>query len=50
MYSAGDKPAESIAIAVDIIKELKNLCQGVKIVPLGWEAKVPAIISEVDSQ
>jgi len=47
MYSAGDKQAESIAIAVDIIRELRNICHGVKIVPLGWEAKVPAIIGEV---
>ena len=48
LYSAGDKQAESIAIAVDLIKGLKDLCQGVKIVPLGWEAKVPAIINGVD--
>lgn len=48
IYSAGDKQAECIATCVDIIKELKNICQGVKIVSLGWEDKVPAIISEVD--
>jgi len=48
LYSAGDKQAESIAIAVDLIKGLKDLCQGVKIVPLGWEVKVPAVISGVE--
>lgn len=48
LYSAGDKQAESIAIAVDLIKGLKDLCQGVKIVPLGWEAKVPAVINGVE--
>lgn len=48
LYSAGDKQAESIAIAVDLIKGLKDLCQGVKIVPLGWEAKVPAVISGIE--
>lgn len=48
MYSAGDKAAESIAIAVDLIRELKQLCQGVKIVPLGWEVKVPMIMSEME--
>ncbi len=48
MYSAGDKQAESIAIAVDLLKGLRELCQGVKIVPLGWEAKVPMIMSEME--
>ncbi|MFC1670422.1 methylenetetrahydrofolate reductase [Spirochaetota bacterium] len=42
MYSAGDKLAESMSITADIIKGLRGLCEGIKIVPLGWEEKLPS--------
>jgi 5,10-methylenetetrahydrofolate reductase len=33
-----------IEIAANIIKELKDMCQGVHIMAIGWEKKVPAIL------
>ncbi|PIU51784.1 5,10-methylenetetrahydrofolate reductase, partial [Candidatus Desantisbacteria bacterium CG07_land_8_20_14_0_80_39_15] len=34
----------SIEISARLIKELKPLCQGVHIMPLGWGHHVPAIL------
>jgi 5,10-methylenetetrahydrofolate reductase len=33
-----------IEIAVRTIKEIKDYCQGVHLMPLGWDSKVPAIL------
>ena len=35
---------KSIEIAARLIKELKGLCQGVHIMPLGWGNKVPKVL------
>ena len=42
--SKEDRPATSIAIAARLIREVKEVCQGVHIMPLGWEARVPAVL------
>jgi len=34
----------SIEIAARLIKEMKDLCQGVHIMPIGWERLVPAVL------
>jgi len=44
MANAEDKTRTGIEIAADLIKQLKGLCQGVHIMAIGWEKKVPAII------
>lgn len=44
MTDAEDKTQTGIRIAADLIKQLKPLCQGVHIMAIGWEKKVPAII------
>jgi len=44
MAKAEDKVRTGIAIAANLIKELKGMCQGVHIMPIGWEKKVPAIL------
>lgn len=44
MTKAEDKTQTGIEIAADLIKRLKGLCQGVHIMAIGWEKKVPAII------
>ena len=33
-----------VEIAVRIIKEIKGYCQGIHLMPLGWDDKVPAIL------
>ncbi len=44
MTEAEDKTATGIQICADLIKQLKPLCQGVHIMAIGWEKKVPTII------
>lgn len=44
MATAEDKAQTGIEIAAGIIKELKDICQGVHIMAIGWEKKVPGII------
>lgn len=44
MADAEDRTKTGIEIAGNLIKELKDLCQGVHIMAIGWEKKVPAII------
>lgn len=44
MEEAKDKAAKSIEIAARLIKELKPLCQGVHIMPIGWDKKVPLVL------
>ena len=44
MAKAEDRLKTSIEIAADLIQELKGMCQGVHIMPIGWESKVPAVL------
>ena len=44
MESASDKSAKSIEIAARLIKELKPLCRGIHIMPIGWDKKVPQVL------
>lgn len=44
MEEAKDKSAKSIEIAARLIKELKPLCQGIHIMPIGWDKKVPLVL------
>jgi 5,10-methylenetetrahydrofolate reductase len=44
MEGASDKPAKSIEIAARLIRELKPLCQGIHIMPIGWDRKVPLVL------
>lgn len=44
MSKTEDKVQTGIEIAANLIKQLKGMCQGVHIMPIGWEKKVPAIL------
>lgn len=44
MAETKDKVQTGIEIAANLIKDLKGLCQGVHIMAIGWEKKVPAIL------
>jgi 5,10-methylenetetrahydrofolate reductase len=44
MMKASDKQKASVEIAGSLIKALKPLCQGVQIIPIGWEKQVPALL------
>ena len=47
LMKAADKQKASIEIAGGLIKELKGLCQGVQIIPIGWERQIPALLDYV---
>jgi len=49
LLKAPDKVVASIETAAEIIKGLKGLCQGVSIVSMGWEDKIPAILEQVEA-
>jgi methylenetetrahydrofolate reductase (NADPH) len=44
LMKASDKQKASIEIAGGLIKTLKPLCQGVQIIPIGWEKQIPALL------
>lgn len=44
MEGAKDKVVTSIEIASRLIKELKGMCQGIHIMPIGWDKVVPRVL------
>jgi len=44
MGKAEDKTAPGLQIAARLINDLKDLCQGVHIMAIGWEKKVPELL------
>jgi len=44
MQETQDKSATSIEIAARLIKEFKPMCQGIHIMPIGWDKKVPLVL------
>jgi methylenetetrahydrofolate reductase (NADPH) len=44
MANATDRLAKSIEISARLIRGMKDLCQGVHLMPVGWEKHVPAIL------
>jgi methylenetetrahydrofolate reductase (NADPH) len=44
METTKDKAALSIDIAARLIKELKPICNGIHIMPIGWDRKVPLVL------
>jgi len=43
-----DRKKKAVEITARIIRQVKPLCQGVHIMPLGWDELVPEIISEAE--
>ena len=44
MDKAEDRAKKSVEIAARLIKEMKPLCQGVHIMAIGWEKRVPEVL------
>lgn len=47
MAGAQDKKVKSIEISVRLIKELKGMCGGIHIMPIGWYSIVPPILDAI---
>jgi len=45
--SKEDRVKKSVEIAARLIKELKPMCQGIHIMPIGWDKKVPLVLDAV---
>ncbi|MEW6068436.1 MAG: methylenetetrahydrofolate reductase [Nitrospirota bacterium] len=46
MEDTKDKVKTSISIAARLIKGMKDLCQGVHIMAIGWEKKIPMVLED----
>ena len=44
MAEAEDRTKTGIEIAANLLKELKGMCQGIHIMAIGWEKKVPVLL------
>ncbi len=44
MDKAEDRVKKSIEIGARLIKEMRDMCHGVHIMPIGWEKHVPALL------
>jgi 5,10-methylenetetrahydrofolate reductase len=44
MEETKDKQAKSVEIASRLIKELRPMCQGIHIMPIGWDKVVPKVL------
>ena len=49
MEDAEDKGKTSVEIAARIINQIKPMCQGIHIMPLGWEDKIPVLLEAVEA-
>ncbi len=46
LMKASDKQAISIEIAGEMIRTIKPLCQGILIIPIGWEGLIPSLLRQ----
>jgi len=44
LRKAPDRITECVTIAAELVKSLKEICQGVQLVTMGWENRLPAIL------
>ena len=44
MEETKDKVTKSVEIASQLIKELKPMCQGIHVMPIGWDKVVPKVL------
>lgn len=47
LMKASDKQKASIEIAGDLIRAMRPLCQGIQIIPIGWENLIPSLLDQV---
>jgi 5,10-methylenetetrahydrofolate reductase len=44
MEETKDTVTKSVEISARLIKELKPMCQGIHIMPIGWDKVVPKVL------
>ena len=50
MENAENRGQTSVEIAARVINQIKPMCQGIHIMPLGWEDKIPALLEAVQAE
>ena len=48
MDAAQDRAATGIEITARLIREVRDMCDGVHIMAIGWESRIPAILAAAD--
>ncbi len=48
LMRAPNKQEASVDIAKEMILKLRPLCQGIQIIPIGWEQIIPAVLDQAD--
>jgi methylenetetrahydrofolate reductase (NADPH) len=48
LMRAPNKQEASVDIAKEMILKLRLLCQGIQIIPIGWEQIIPAVLDQAD--
>lgn len=48
LIKASDKQKTSVEIAGELIRNIKPLCQGILIVPIGWEHLIPSLLEQAN--
>jgi len=46
LMKASDKQKESVEIAGELIRAIRPFCQGIQIIPIGWENLVPSLLDQ----
>lgn len=46
LMKASNKQEASIEIAREMVRQLRPLCQGIQIIPIGWEPLIPAVLDQ----
>jgi 5,10-methylenetetrahydrofolate reductase len=44
LAAAEDKSRAGLQLAAELMKDLKDLCQGLHIMPIGWEKRIPELL------
>lgn len=47
LMKASDRQKASIEIAGETIRAIRPICQGIQIIPIGWESLIPALLDQV---
>jgi 5,10-methylenetetrahydrofolate reductase len=48
MEAATDRQAASVEIAVDIIRAVRPMCQGIHLMAMGWEHLIPKVLAPIE--
>jgi len=44
LMKASDKQRTSVEIAGELVKAIRPFCQGIHLIPIGWENQIPVLL------